>query len=75
MLTCTLKWEKLAANGGSQGQCGWLKDQFGVSWQVVPSALVEVMTGDPEKDKPVMDAMMKMNKLDVEGLRSAANQG
>jgi predicted 3-demethylubiquinone-9 3-methyltransferase (glyoxalase superfamily) len=65
-------WEKLSA-GGQQVQCGWLKDRFGLSWQVVPQILPELLLdGDPEKSKRVMAAMLKMKKLDVAGLRRAA---
>jgi predicted 3-demethylubiquinone-9 3-methyltransferase (glyoxalase superfamily) len=64
-------WEKLS-EGGEKGQCGWLKDRFGVSWQIVPSALGEMMQDkDPEKSKRVMDALLKMNKIDIQTLRQA----
>ncbi|MFA5787702.1 MAG: VOC family protein [Actinomycetota bacterium] len=64
-------WGKLS-EGGEQGQCGWLKDRFGVSWQIIPSALGELMQDkDPEKSKRVMDAMLKMNKIDIKALRQA----
>lgn len=65
-------WEKLSADGGSESMCGWLKDKFGVSWQIIPNALGE-MLGDPDhvKSKKVMDAMLKMNKIDIAGLRKA----
>lgn len=64
-------WEKLSA-GGVPGQCGWLKDRFGVSWQVVPSRLSEMITDpDPVKSKRVMDAMMQMTKLDLAQLEQA----
>jgi predicted 3-demethylubiquinone-9 3-methyltransferase (glyoxalase superfamily) len=65
-------WEKLSA-GGQEVQCGWLKDRFGVSWQVVPDALFELLQNpNPEKAKRVMGAMLQMKKIDVEGLRRAA---
>ncbi len=65
-------WEKLSA-GGSVQQCGWLKDQFGLSWQIVPTALGELMGGpDPERSQRVMQAMLKMVKLDIAGLKAAA---
>jgi len=65
-------WEKLAA-GGQPQQCAWLKDKFGVSWQIVPSALVELLSDpDPAKSKRVMEAMMKMTKIDIAKLRQAA---
>jgi predicted 3-demethylubiquinone-9 3-methyltransferase (glyoxalase superfamily) len=65
-------WEKLTAEGGEAGQCGWLKDKFGVSWQIVPKVLVQLL-GDPDHDKAgrVMHAMLKMNKIDVTVLQAA----
>jgi predicted 3-demethylubiquinone-9 3-methyltransferase (glyoxalase superfamily) len=64
-------WEKLSA-GGSQGQCGWLEDRYGVSWQIVPSVLGELL-GDknPAKSQKVMHAMLTMKKLDIKGLQEA----
>jgi predicted 3-demethylubiquinone-9 3-methyltransferase (glyoxalase superfamily) len=65
-------WEKLSA-GGQEVQCGWLKDRFGVSWQVVPDVLMELLQDpNPEKAKRVMGAMLKMKKIDVDGLKRAA---
>jgi predicted 3-demethylubiquinone-9 3-methyltransferase (glyoxalase superfamily) len=64
-------WEKLSA-GGSESQCGWLKDKFGLSWQIVPSVLGELLASpDPEKAQRVMKAMLKMVKLDIEKLKAA----
>ena len=64
-------WQKLSA-GGQEVQCGWLKDKFGVSWQVVPTVLPEMLQDqDPEKAKRVMAAMLKMKKIDIEGLKKA----
>jgi predicted 3-demethylubiquinone-9 3-methyltransferase (glyoxalase superfamily) len=64
-------WERLSA-GGQQVQCGWLKDRFGVSWQVVPTVLVEMLQDkDPEKSKRVMTAMLEMKKIETEPLRRA----
>ena len=64
-------WGKLSA-GGEEVQCGWLKDRFGVSWQVVPTILIEwLQDKDPERSRRVMSAMLKMKKLDVDGLRKA----
>lgn len=64
-------WEKLLA-GGKAMQCGWLTDKFGISWQIIPRALGELMGDkDPQKSQRVMQAMMKMIKIDVEGLRRA----
>jgi predicted 3-demethylubiquinone-9 3-methyltransferase (glyoxalase superfamily) len=64
-------WEKLSS-GGQEVQCGWLKDRFGVSWQVVPTVLGEMLQDkDPEKSKRVMAAMLKMRKISIEGLTNA----
>ena len=64
-------WEKLSA-GGKKDRCGWLKDKYGLSWQIVPSILGKLMHGsDPEKSKRVMQAMMKMDKLDIQKLQEA----
>ena len=67
-------WDKLIAGGGKPSQCGWLKDKFGLSWQVVPEALVKLM-GDPDEEKAgrVMKAMLEMTKIDVAGLEAAYN--
>jgi predicted 3-demethylubiquinone-9 3-methyltransferase (glyoxalase superfamily) len=67
-------WEKLSA-GGSKSRCGWVKDVFGVSWQIVPDALIKLM-GDPDRvrAKKVMDAMMKMDKLIIADLEKAYEQ-
>jgi predicted 3-demethylubiquinone-9 3-methyltransferase (glyoxalase superfamily) len=68
-------WEKLAA-GGHEVQCGWLKDRFGLSWQVVPTILPEMLQDkDPEKSKRVMAAMLTMKKLDIAALRKAYEGG
>ncbi|WP_027157644.1 VOC family protein [Methylobacter luteus] len=67
-------WEKLSA-GGEKQQCGWLKDRFGVSWQIIPSALGEMLHGpDAEKSKRVMQAMLKMDKIDIKKLQLAYEQ-
>jgi predicted 3-demethylubiquinone-9 3-methyltransferase (glyoxalase superfamily) len=67
-------WAKLTT-GGEEGQCGWLKDKFGLSWQIVPTALGQMLGDpDPEKSKRVLDAMLKMKKIDVPTLRQAYNQ-
>jgi predicted 3-demethylubiquinone-9 3-methyltransferase (glyoxalase superfamily) len=64
-------WDKLSA-GGQQVQCGWLKDQYGLSWQIVPNALIElVQDKDPAKSQRVMAAMMQMKKIDIAGLKAA----
>jgi len=63
-------WGRLSA-GGQEVQCGWLKDRFGVSWQVVPTALDEMLQGDPERSSRAMAAMLQMKKLDIAALRKA----
>ena len=64
-------WERLA-DGGQEVQCGWLKDRFGVSWQVVPDAMIEMLQDqDAEKSTRVMSAMLQMKKIDVDGLKKA----
>jgi predicted 3-demethylubiquinone-9 3-methyltransferase (glyoxalase superfamily) len=64
-------WEKLSAGGETQ-RCGWLKDKFGVSWQIVPPILGELLNDeDDEKSNRVMQVMMKMSKLDIKGLKKA----
>ena len=68
-------WEKLS-EGGEKQRCGWLKDKFGLSWQIVPSALgVMLREKDAEKSRRVMKAMLQMDKIDIEGLRQAYDQG
>ena len=68
-------WERLSA-GGEKGQCGWLKDKFGLSWQIVPTALGELLgSTDPAKAQRVMQAMLQMTKLDIKGLQQAAERG
>jgi predicted 3-demethylubiquinone-9 3-methyltransferase (glyoxalase superfamily) len=65
-------WTSLILGGGQAGQCGWLKDKFGVSWQVVPRQLNQYLTGDdPDGARRAMEAMLHMGKLDVEQLREA----
>ena len=60
-------WEKLTADGGKEGQCGWLTDRYGLSWQVTPEGMEELFADpDPERAKRAMEAMLKMSKLDVE---------
>jgi predicted 3-demethylubiquinone-9 3-methyltransferase (glyoxalase superfamily) len=68
-------WAKLTAGGGEPGPCGWLKDKFGLSWQVVPTVLNELMKGGTKKSERVMAALMKMGKLDIATLERAAEQG
>ena len=68
-------WEKLS-QGGEKGVCGWLKDKYGVSWQIVPTVLGEMLQDkDPLKSERVMSALLKMKKIDVEGLKRAYGQG
>src|SRR5262249_21973506 len=66
-------WNKLIAGGGEPSQCGWLKDKFGLSWQVVPTILPELMQhNDPANANRVMQALLKMSKLDIKALQDAA---
>jgi predicted 3-demethylubiquinone-9 3-methyltransferase (glyoxalase superfamily) len=65
-------WTKLTADGGEPGRCGWLKDKFGVSWQIVPNALGEMLGDkDPTKGQRVLSAMLQMKKLDLGELQNA----
>jgi predicted 3-demethylubiquinone-9 3-methyltransferase (glyoxalase superfamily) len=65
-------WEKLTADGGEEGRCGWLKDKYGLSWQIIPTALSEYLSDpDPEKAGRAMQAMLQMNKIDIHGLKQA----
>jgi predicted 3-demethylubiquinone-9 3-methyltransferase (glyoxalase superfamily) len=67
-------WERLG-DGGEHGPCGWLKDRYGLSWQIVPTALPELMTqSDPEASQRVMAAMLQMSKLEIDTLRRAAEE-
>ena len=66
-------WEKLSA-GGEKQQCGWLKDKFGLSWQIIPSALGQMLQDkDAEKSRRVMQAMLQMGKIDIGRLKQAYN--
>jgi predicted 3-demethylubiquinone-9 3-methyltransferase (glyoxalase superfamily) len=68
-------WEKLS-EGGEKGQCGWLKDKYGVSWQIVPTVLGEMLQNqDAEKSRRVMNAILKMEKIEIEKLKLAYEQG
>ena len=67
-------WEKLS-EGGKPGRCGWLTDKFGLSWQIVPSQMGELAQGDPARVARMMQALMKMTKLDMAALRQAYEQG
>lgn len=65
-------WEKLMAGGGSPQRCGWLKDKYGLSWQIIPKALGEMLGDkDPQKSQRVMQAMLQMNKIDIQRLKEA----
>ncbi len=63
-------WNKLTADGGKESMCGWLKDKFGFSWQIIPSIIGKLMT-DPEKAPRVMQEVMQMKKIDIEKLINA----
>jgi predicted 3-demethylubiquinone-9 3-methyltransferase (glyoxalase superfamily) len=66
-------WERLS-EGGEEGQCGWLKDRYGLSWQVVPTGMEELFSDpDPERARRAMQAMLGMGKIDIAALRSAAD--
>ena len=62
-------WQKLSA-GGKPGRCGWLQDKFGLSWQIIPTALPRLL-GDPSRSQRVMKAMLQMDKIDIRGLEDA----
>jgi predicted 3-demethylubiquinone-9 3-methyltransferase (glyoxalase superfamily) len=65
-------WEKLTADGGEESACGWLKDKFGVSWQITPTVLIEMLQDkDPEKSERAMKAMLQMQKIDINTLKVA----
>ena len=67
-------WDKLS-EGGQKSRCGWLKDKFGLSWQIVPTIMGQLMQNkDPEKSKRVMQAMMQMDKLDIKKLKEAGEE-
>lgn len=68
-------WEKLSADGGKKERCGWLKDKFGLSWQIIPTVLGKMLNDtDPEKSKRVMNAMMQMDKIEISLLEKAYAQ-
>jgi predicted 3-demethylubiquinone-9 3-methyltransferase (glyoxalase superfamily) len=65
-------WEKLTADGGEESQCGWLRDKFGVSWQVTPIALIDMLHDkDAKRSERVMKAMLQMQKIDIKKLKAA----
>ncbi len=63
-------WDSLTSDGGTEGNCGWLKDKVEVSWQIVPTTLVELLS-NPDRAKNVMEAYMQMKKFDIEKLKNA----
>ena len=68
-------WTKLTANGGAESMCGWLKDKYGLSWQIIPNALMKLMSDkDQTKSQRVVQAMLKMKKINVKALENAYNQ-
>ncbi|MDX1940968.1 MAG: VOC family protein [Saprospiraceae bacterium] len=68
-------WEKLTADGGEESQCGWLKDKYGLSWQIIPNILGELLQNqDPAKAGRAMQAMLQMRKIDIAKLREASGQ-
>ncbi len=67
-------WERLQEGGGEESMCGWLKDRFGVSWQIIPTALYELRSDpDPARAQRAVEAMLRMRKLDIAQLRAAAD--
>ena len=65
-------WGKLIADGGEESACGWLKDKFGLSWQITPTVLIDMLNDkDPKKSERVMKAMLKMQKIDIKTLKDA----
>ena len=65
-------WDKLTADGGQESQCGWLKDKFGLSWQIVPTVLIDMLHDkDSRKSEHVMQAMLQMQKIDIKKLKAA----
>jgi len=67
-------WRELTADGGKEGQCGWLRDRFGLSWQIIPQRMGELLSDpDPERSQRAMAAMLQMQKIDVQALEDAAN--
>ncbi|HEU5185785.1 MAG TPA: VOC family protein [Gemmatimonadaceae bacterium] len=67
-------WKKLTADGGEESQCGWVKDKYGLSWQIIPTALNELLSDpDPKRANRAMKAMLGMKKIDIAALEKAAN--
>ncbi len=68
-------WAKLTADGGAESRCGWLKDKYGLWWQIIPTALMEMLgDNDPEKARRAMEAMLTMRKIDIKGLQEARDR-
>lgn len=68
-------WAKLTANGGEESQCGWLKDRYGLSWQIIPTRLMELLGDpDPERASRAQQAMLQMQKIDIAALEAAAGR-
>ncbi|MBL7846077.1 MAG: VOC family protein [Cyclobacteriaceae bacterium] len=68
-------WNKLTSGGGSESMCGWLKDKYGLSWQIIPNQLIKLISDkDPAKAQRAMQAMLKMRKIDIRGLEEAVNR-
>ena len=68
-------WDKLCEGGGKESQCGWLKDKYGMSWQIIPSTLGKLIgDSDPVKSQRVLNAMLQMKKIDIAKLQEAYNQ-
>jgi predicted 3-demethylubiquinone-9 3-methyltransferase (glyoxalase superfamily) len=67
-------WSRLTADGGEEGPCGWLKDRFGLSWQIIPDRLTELLADpDPARANAAMQAMLQMHKIEIKALEDAAN--
>jgi predicted 3-demethylubiquinone-9 3-methyltransferase (glyoxalase superfamily) len=66
-------WDVLSSDGGEEGPCGWVKDRFGLSWQVVPEGMAEVLN-DPARARPAFEAMMTMRKIDIARIEAAERQ-
>jgi predicted 3-demethylubiquinone-9 3-methyltransferase (glyoxalase superfamily) len=68
-------WNAIVQNGGEESMCGWLKDKYGLSWQIIPQGLGQMLNDpDPARAQRVMQAMLKMNKIDLAGLEAAYEQ-
>jgi predicted 3-demethylubiquinone-9 3-methyltransferase (glyoxalase superfamily) len=65
-------WDALREGGGDEGPCGWLKDRYGLSWQVVPKGMGDYFAGDPDRARRAMEAMLQMKKIDIAAMEAAA---